>query len=1026
MEFRLLGPLEVVSDGEAIALGGRKPRTLLAALLLRANELVSAGRLIDVLWGEQPPDTAPAALQVHVSHLRKALGHNRIATQAPGYLLRVGTDELDLHRFERLLEEARELAPSAAGERLREALSLWRGRALADFEQEPFAWGEISRLEQLRLDALESRIDADLASGHHAGLLPELDATLVAHPHRERAHGQRMLALYRSGRQADALEAYRTARATLVADLGIEPGPELRRLERAILDQDPGLDIPSATVAARMSERAVPVARARLTSFVGRRREIREIRALLRLEDVRLLTLTGPPGVGKTRLAIELTAALVDEFAEGAILVELAPVSDPDLVALAICEALGVQQRRGRTAAKTLAAYLHGRRVLLVLDNFEQIIGAAALLVDVLLDAPTVKLLVTSRAPLDLPEERIYSLLPLQLPDRSYSHDLARLRRTEAVRLFIDRARLARSGFVLTEANANAVAELCRRLDGLPLPLELAAARVKLLSPAAILQRLGQRVERLKAAPGSGVPARHRTLHSAIAWSYDLLPGEEQALVTGLAVFVGGFTLAGAHAVSGDVDIDIVDGIESLQTNNLIKIERASGEQARFGMLETIREYGLERLAERGDGEEVRRRHANFYLALAEEAAPGLMGPQQMRWLQQLDSERGNLRAALTWAIQSGESEVGLRTAAALWRFWQLRASETEGRGYVDRLLAGPNSSASTRANAQSRAASLAYAQGDNASVRRYLEASLPVHRALNHDRHVAGSLGVLGSSALAEGDTERARMLIEEALATARRASDLFGEAQALAQLGNVLVAEGELDEAKRMFSESVRKARELGDARGVANWTRSIGEIALVQGDYSQARQLFEESLATHRRLDDGFGISGSLSNLAFLALETKDNDTARRLLDERIKLDRKGGYHYRIAVSLELAAKLAAAQDLPRRAARLYGAASVNRESFRVSAGPDWRIGLIGLSFGPTGIEFPDPARNVDELQTLLGDKAFGEAWAQGEAMSLEEALAYAVEDGAELELVPPPEERDGSLENETPLTGDALGE
>lgn len=380
--------------------------------------------------------------------------------------VRVDIEELDVQRFERLLKEARELDPPAAAARLHEALALWRGSALVDFEHAPFAWGEISRLEQLQLEAIESCIDADLAVGHHARLLPELDAMLVAHPHRERVHGQRMLALYRSGRQADALEAYRDARNTLVAELGIEPGPELRRLERAILDQDPALDLSSPGLVAPLSKRTVPSTRTRLTSFVGRKRELRELRALLNLEDLRLLTLTGPPGVGKTRLAVELTAALSDEFADGAILVELAPIRDPDLVALTIADALGVQQERGRSPAETLAAYLGGRRALLILDNFEQLLGAAPLLVDILQRAPSVKLLVTSRAPLDLPEERIYPLPALQLPDPAFAGDLGRLRRMEAVRLFVDRARDARTDFELTEANAAAVAELSKPASG--------------------------------------------------------------------------------------------------------------------------------------------------------------------------------------------------------------------------------------------------------------------------------------------------------------------------------------------------------------------------------------------------------------------------------------------------------------------------------------------------------------------------------------------------------------------------------
>jgi predicted ATPase/DNA-binding SARP family transcriptional activator len=980
MEFRILGRLEVVDDGSPIELGGRKTRTLLAALLLHANEVVSAERLTDALWGDRPPQTAHAALQVHVSHLRSALGRDRIVTRAPGYLLRVDANELDAQRFERLVNDAREGEATAARARLREALALWRGTPLAEFEQEPFALAEITRLAALRLDAVELRIEHELVSGSHATLLTELDALVAAHPYRERLRAQRMVALYRAGRQADALDAYRAARATFVAELGIEPGPELRRLERAVLDQDPELDVPETAPPVALPERQGAPSRARPTSFVGRTRELREIRTLIRRTDVRLLTLAGPAGTGKTRLAVEAATGLGDTFPEGVLVVELAPVSTPELVATAIADALGVSGSR-RSRAEVLIGRVQGWRGLLVLDNFEHVLTAAPLIAELLRGAADVKFLVTSRAPLAIPCEQIYTVPGLGLPDSSAPKDVSRLRRVEAVRLFVDRARTARADFALTELNADAVAELCARLDGLPLPLELAAARIKLLSPGAILERLAGRLELLKAAPGADVPERHRTLRSAIEWSYDLLTAEQQALFTSLAVFVGGFTLEGATAVAGDLDLDIVDGVEWLLTNSLLKAEPTVGEEPRFGMLETIREYALERLAERGDGEAVRRRHADLYLMLAEEAEQELLGPQQIRWLLRLDGERDNLRASLTWAIEAGEAELGLRTAAALWRFWQLRAADAEGRDYLDRLLAIGSGSPATRATARSRAASLAYVQGDSDAVRRYLEASLPVHRRLGDKQKLASYLGLLGMTALGQGDVQAARALTAEALETARELGDVLTETYSLAQVGLVFARSGDLDEGQRALEESVRRSRRLGNIRSVASWTRSLGWIAFLRHDHAHARRLFEESLAVHRSLDDAWGIAGSLSNLSLLALESNDIATAEALLKETLGLEQKGGYRHRLANSLEVAARLAAAQDRPRRAARLYGAASFLRAS------PDGDAVDFCLL---------DPALDVDRIRSTLGEHDFESAWTEGRAMSVSESVAYALEE------------------------------
>jgi predicted ATPase/DNA-binding SARP family transcriptional activator len=968
MEFQILGPFEALVDGSRIALHAGKPRALLAILLLHAREPVSTDRLIADLWADRPPPTAAKIVQTYVSQLRKALGPEAIVTSPAGYRLDLERDRLDAHRFERLLAEARSAAPAVAADRLREALALWRGPPLVDFAFEPWAQAEIGRLEELHLDGLQDRIEADLALGRSAELVAELEALVAEHPLRERLHGQLMLALYRSGRQADALGAYRAARTTLVEKLGIEPGTALRRLERGILDQDPELDARTVDPAAGATARPAPTLVARSTSFVGRERELREIRALLGRGDPRLLTLTGPAGTGKTRLAVEATKG--DGWSRETVFVELAPIVDPDLVATAIASALGLAETSQERAAEALALYLQKRRALLVLDNFEQVLDAAPMLTALLARAPGTQLLVTSRAPLGLSEERLYPVPPL-------------LQETDAIQLFVDRARDARVDFALSDENAESVAELCLRLDGLPLALELAAARIRLLSPRAILERLGGRLELLKAVPGAGLPVRHRTLRAALDWSYDLLTAEEQELFTSLGVFVGGFSLDGATAVAGDLGLDPVDGIESLLDNSLLRTERMSEGEPRFGMLETMREYALERLAERGDGEAVRRRHASFYLRLAEDAEPGLLGPDQMRWARKLDSERDNLRAALTWAAESGETDLGLRTASALWRFWQMRAADVEGREHLDRLLAGGAGAPASRAAAQAKAAGLAYYQGDFAAVHRYYEACLPVFRELGDELGVIGCLDHLTLTTLAEGDADAARALSDQVLEMARRMSDPSSEMYALSHQGTVLMVQGELDGAQLALEEAIRRAHALGNLRSVGHWAKALGWTAVLQEDYPRARELFEQSLGVYHSLDDVWGILGAVSSLALVALEEHDNDGARRLLHESLELLRKSGHTYRAAKILDLFGRLAAAEDRNRRAACLFAAAGAIREA----SGIEWFEGEVR----------PDPTPYIARLRSVLGSAAFDEAWADGHAMALDEALDYALDEG-----------------------------
>jgi len=983
MEFRILGPFELVVEGRAVPLNAAKPRALLAMLLLDANKPLSSGRLIDDLWAGRPPATATKVLQAYVSQLRRLLGEEAIATGPSGYRLGVGPGELDLHRFEHLVSAAAGADPAAAAARLRQALALWRGAPLVDFAYEPWAQLEIRRLSELHLRALQDRIEADLALGLAAELVGELELLTAEHPLQERFHAQLMLALYRSNRQAEALEVYRQARRTLVAEMGIEPGPALRRLEGEILRQDPDLDLTSRQPGEPRQAQPAAGLPHQSTSFVGRHRELPEIRRLLASPDVRLLTLTGAAGTGKTRLAVEAAVGLEAEFPDGIVFVELGPISDPEMVASTIADVFAVSERQGRGPTEMVVAYLQRRRMLLVLDNFEQLLAATPVVTELLAGAPQLKILVTTRAPLELGEERIRDVPALGLPDASVL-DVERLRRIEAVRLFVDRARGARPEFELSAANAAAVAELCKRLDGLPLALELAAARVKVLPVDAILDRVDRSLAVLKAQPGAALPERHRTLSAAIAWSYALLSAGERELFTSLGIFVGGFSLDGAEAVGDAPSPDVADLVESLLNNSLLRTERSAAGEPRFGMLETIREYARERLTESAELETVRGRHARFYLELAEEAEQALRGPDQVRWLERLDADRDNIRAALRWAIETGETEVGLRSGAALWRYWQLRGFEAEGRETLEQLLAQGSGSRAARAMAQSRVASLAYMQGDLNALRRFGEESLPVLRELGTDQEVANILAVLGQSALAQGDAERGRTLTVEGLELARRSGDLSTQAMLLANAGVALAALGELDEAERMLDESVRRAREVGNIRGIGNWLRCLGGIALARGDYERARPLFEESLAILRSLADSLGMAQSLAHVALVAVERGAGGVARQLLEESISLGRDSGPRPGFAPSLEVLARLAVDDGRPARAARLYALASSHRDSF---GGTLMEVG------------WPDAAPQIDRIRGTLGEEAFAEAWDEGRAMTFAESTAYALEEAAE---------------------------
>jgi predicted ATPase/DNA-binding SARP family transcriptional activator len=894
LRFCVLGPLEVVVAGRPLALSG-KLRSLLAILLLNKNQVVSRSRLLEELWPGAAEDRAAHRLDVHVSKLRRALGGagGRLLSRSGGYMLEVSPDELDLERFERLVAEGRRALSAGdaaqAASTLCAALSLWRGAPLADVELN--GGGAGVALEESRLAALEDRIEAELALGHHAELVGELTDLVAGHPLRERLRGQLMLCLYRSGRQAEALELYRETRERFASELGIEPSRSLKELERAILRQEASLEPPQQS--APRAHAPAP-----LTSFVGRGQELAELRELILRREVRVVTLTGAGGIGKTRLALSAAEELAADYPDGIFFIDLAPLRDHALVIDSIAH--------GLEAKDDLAGHIGDSYVLLVLDNFEHVLEAAAEVAELLRACRNLNVLATSRERLRLSGEHLIEVPPL--------------RESEAVALFRERARAVGRDF---QANGE-VAEICRRLDGLPLAIELAAARVAEPRPQALLQELETRLPVLTEGPRD-LPARHQTLRAAIDWSYELLPEDEQQLLARLSVFAGGCTLEAAEEVAGAEP----SALESIVAKSLLRHT-----DDRFWMLETIREYALERLE--ASGERMRERHAAFFLKLAEAAAPHLKTSCQDEWFERLAAEYANLRAALLWLAESGDGTSLVRLATSLATFWRARGHVREGREWLERAVETGAGTPSQRLRA----------------------------------------LEDLGQFVRLGGDLPRFRALTDELLVLGRELGDAQAIASGVMRLAFLSGEEGRFEDARRLYAESALWFEAASDARGLNVSLWNLGVLEFRAGRFADAAQHTRRALEFHRSQGDTLGVGMLLANLACELERLGRADEALAAIEEGLEIcATRSGVELLVTFVEALAGLL---RKRPAESARFLGAVEGLCE-------------LSGLTLNPVEARMHEAI--LADLREELSAPELEAARSAGSALDFDEALDLA---------------------------------
>lgn len=961
---RVLGPLEVWRDGAAVPIGGPKARMTLALLVAQRSGVLSTDRLVDALWGDEPPPTAVATTQSNVSRLRRALAPEiEIVTRAPGYVLEATGGCVDADGFETLVRNAGAASPADAVELLERGLGMWRGPAFDEFSELDWARGAAVRLDELRLGAFEDLVEAWLALGALGTAVGELERLVVDQPLRERFWRQLMLALYRSGRQAEALRRANELRRLLREELGLDPSADTLDLERRILADDPTLLRDQPARGASDGDRPyAPIPDA--TRFVGRDADLESLGRLL--ERQRLVTLVGPGGVGKTRLALRLAATSDPRGDRGPYLVELAGARDEQGAVQTIAAALDVQQRQHLSLEATLVEFLRDREALIVLDNCEHLVDAIAPFAALLRDTcPGVTVLATSREPLGLAGEHTWQVSPLGIPrpdDRSPDSVGA----SEAVQLFVDRASAAHPDFALSTDNAAAVAEICRRLDGLPLALELAAARLRTMGPYALAERLRQRSD-LLGAQQRGADRRHRTLRDTLEWSYDLLSASEQQMFERLATFVGSFGLRAAeHICTLDDGLDVADLVANLVDKSMLQV--LDLDEPRYRLLETLREFGLERLAQRGGGTELRVRHRDWYVGLARDAESGLSGPDEGRWVRRLERDFENLREAHARAVVAGDLECAITLVASL-REFAFRSMRYEVTTWAESTTSIPGFDRNPRAPVVIAAAAYgSFVRGDLDRAIEIAERSIEIGVRLGTDSSGLAER-TLGNALFYRGNTGTALDWMERMLASARVSGEPARLTHALYMRSVAATSIGDTDLGRLLADEAVEVARESGSP------------TALAQAAYASGLALEstapDEGDAHLRRAADVGGAAGNRWINAFamtevLWLEARKGDHLTALAGFATVIDTwyRGGDWANQWLSLRHVCGILSQLDAHRAAAVLFGALTAAGAASALPVEPSHAQRLDDL---------------VQDLRGVLGPAGFAAAVAEGAATS-----------------------------------------
>lgn len=922
-EVRILGPPELLGDdGSLVPLAG-KERRLLVALAAAPGRTRDPELLIDAIWGEQRPQHATKVLQVYVSRLRKVLPHGiAVRTGISGYALDLAVeDSLDSAKFQRLVADARAAFTGGDGllaaSLLDRGLSLWRGRAFGEMADDHFVRAEAERLEELRLLAIEEQVDAQLRAGEHATCIAELQQLAGEHPLRERLQAQLMTALYRGERQTEALDLYASFRRRLRDELGLEPGPLLRELQQRILKHDPELLVPASGEQRWVSLPSPP------GRLIGRERELRELEQLLEREEVRLVVLTGAGGSGKTRLAVEIAHRMAPSFANGSALIELGPLRDPGLVLPTIMAGLRLREQDGEPL-QALVNALRPRELLLVLDNAEHLPTAAPLYSELLAQLPRLTLVITSRSVLHLSGEHVYPVEPLNTD--------------AAVDLFNQRAGEADARLRPNHSETSTIAGICDRVDRLPLAVEIAAGRMRTLSATELLDRLDKRLPLLTGG-SHDLPARQQTLRATIEWSFDLLNGDSQRDFSRLAIFARGCTIDAAETVC-DTPIERIAVL--VDQHLLRRSTTVSG--SRLEMLETIQEYATERLEQSGEASELRKRHAQHYLVLAEEAAPSVERGNPQEWLSRLADERDNLRRAFETLDRAGDTQSLLRLAGALWPLWMIAGQVREARHWLEHALGADARPTTARARALSAGAQLAA---------------------------VGGPFSRTGL------DTARRRA--EEAAQIYMLAGDRSGAALARWALGSIASRQGQWTAAREQFTAAAQEFRELGDEHFVLVAETHSAFAYDHLGDHARAREIHEGNLERARQLGNKRVEALILGALAMHAVDDGRLDAAWVMLEDA----------YRIHCEFEFLAFLGL--DLIRFAAILVRRSNAFVAVQLVARADRLRDELAG--------DREDGA--VERSQTIalareqLDEADFAEACGRGRGLTLEEAFALATE-------------------------------